>query len=130
MTTPLKPPSTTNLRQLFRVPVLPSAGLLTTVDFDGRAAVKVNVCDVTELGIQIKLSAKNSPSFIEGARVDVDFLFRGETIHMNGEVSRLTDDHVVILLPDPTTNVQRREASRWHDVKLSLQQLWLKTRVK
>lgn len=129
MNTPSNPSASTNSRELFRVPVIPKSGLSGAVRFADQDSHGVKVCDVSEAGVKVEFATENPPNVSVGMRVEFDVLYRDESILMKGVVSRLADDHVVIVFAQATDDEGRRNAGRWREVAPSIQQLWLKYRL-
>ncbi len=119
----------TNLRRSFRVPVIQHAGFEATIRLADSRLLSVNVCDVTEAGINVEFSADDHPNLSVGIAVGVEVRFRGELIQKKGEVSRLSGSHCIIVFASPMFEEDRREEDRWRETVSSLQKLWLKSRI-
>ena len=129
MNTPSNPSTSPNARELFRVPVISESGLSGAVRFADQESHGVEVCDVSEAGVKVEFVTENPPNVSVGMRVEFDAHYRDESILMKGVVSRVVDDHVVIVFAQAKDDESRRNAVRWREVAPSIQQQWLKYRL-
>lgn len=121
---------TTNLRQSFRVPILPDAGLEALILLPSQQWLRVQARDLADSGIEIELNAADWPELKVGTTVTIELRFRGKSVQKLGEIRRIHSSEIGIAFVDSTSD---REVSR--DVELArmtlvLQQLWLKSRAK
>jgi hypothetical protein len=128
-TTP-KQLTTTNLRQSFRVPVNTEAGLVTTVRMPDDQAFVVQTRDIAESGLEIEFSRKDHPELTVGATLIAELQFRGEVVQRKCEVRRVAGKQCGLLFCRQPNEDEQRPADRMNGMLLSLQQLWLKSRVK
>lgn len=122
---------TTNLRQTFRVPVLPDCGLATSIMTADGTPNPVFVRDITDAGVEIEFPDEDYPALLLGSVLLVEFRFRGETIRRQGEIRRLTGRKVGLSFEaNPTDPQESQQAIRMNGLVLAIQQHWLRSRLK
>jgi hypothetical protein len=127
-TTP-KQLTVTNLRQSFRVPVIEASGLETTVRNGKGEAFSVVAHDITEQGIEIEFPSGSHHNCSLRSMVNVELKFRGEVVHRMAQVRRVIGDRCGLAFEAPSDAAGQKQASCMRGIVLSLQQLWLRSRL-
>jgi hypothetical protein len=65
-----------------------------------------------------------------GMTVDVELRFRGECVHKKGEVRQISGAKYGLAFSSLEDEQDRRQDARLNGFVLSLQQLWLKNRIR
>ena len=120
----------TNLRQAFRVPVLPDAGLEAIVRLPDKRAFNVAAQDIAEGGMEVEFARDDKHGLMVGMHVAVQLKFRDKTVVRKAEVRRVVAPRCGLYFGSPSDNDGRRQAAAMHAIMLSMQQLWLKNRLK
>jgi hypothetical protein len=118
----------TNARQSFRVPVLPNSGLESTARLPGDSWRPVRIRDLSATGAAIEFPTE-PPELLVGARLKVELRFRGGSVQMIGEIRRHTDSTCAVAFASPDGDLEQQRATQLHGMVLSLQQIWLKSRL-
>ncbi|WP_157606042.1 hypothetical protein [Schlesneria paludicola] len=121
---------TTNLRQSFRVPVVPDAGLETRILLPNQQWLPVQARDLADSGIEVELTAADWPELTVGTAVAIELRFRGETLEKPGEVRRINASGFGIAFDDVGSECEAPRDAQLARMTLVLQQLWLKNRTK
>lgn len=122
---------TTNLRQTFRVPVLPNAGLETSIITADGTPNPIFVRDITDAGVELEFPDEDYPVLLLGSVLLIEFRFRGEAIQRHGEIRRLTGRKVGLSFEaNPTDPQENQQAIRMNGLVLAIQQHWLRSRLK
>jgi len=121
---------TTNLRQSFRVPVIPEAKLETLILLPSQQWLPVQARDIADSGIEVELTAANWPELNVGTAVTIELRFRGESIQKSGKIRRINASIFGIAFDDVVNERERSRDAQLARMTLVLQQLWLKNRTK
>ncbi len=121
----------TNLRRSFRVPVVSDSGLIVVLRRDDRSLCHVTARNMAENGIEVEFdSDREVPSLPLGTVLAIELHFHQEQIHLTGEVGRQQGSHCGLLFSTRSGEAAQQQSARLHGVVLSLQQLWLKSRLR
>ena len=119
-----------NLRQSFRVPVVHQSGLQVLFRLPDQRELVAEALNIAETGIEVEFAAKdNPPALAAGTAVDVELRFRDELVQLTGEVRR-HQGTCAVMFAKPEGDGPQRQVARLHGMVLSLQQLWLKSRLR
>ena len=119
----------TNLRESFRVPVVEQAGLVTILCTPSNQRFTVSACDITEAGMEINFAAGDDHGLTVGTSVAVELQFRGKVVKRTAEIRRLVRNRCGLSFNRPSGATARQEAEQLRGIVLSLQQVWLKSRL-
>jgi len=120
----------TNLRQSFRVPVVHQSGLQVLFRLPDQRELVAEALNIAESGIEVKFAAKDNPPVLAaGTAVGVELRFRDELVQLTGEVRR-HQGTCAVEFAKPEGDGPQRQAVRLHGMVLSLQQRWLKSRLR
>lgn len=119
----------TNLRQSFRVPVVDNAGLETTIRTATDREFRVIAHDITESGMEFELPAGIDPGFDAGSQLTVELRFRDEVVVRPAEIRRKIENRCGVAFSSPVDEQAQQQATRMRGIVLSLQQLWLRSRL-
>lgn len=119
----------TNLRHAFRVPVIEKAGLETIIHTWQNQEFTVIARDITEEGIEVELPGKSDPGLAVGASISVELKYRGEVVRRSAEIRRIIGKHCGIAFVGAQDDQGQNQSSRLRGIVLSLQQLWLRSRL-
>lgn len=120
----------TNLRRSFRVPVVMDSGLEVRVWTADGVKHWVTACDVAESGIEIEFEAGKVPTVKVGGRLEIELRFRDETVKRTAEIRRIAGPRCGLSFGSNVEEVDREQAARLSRFVISLQQIWLKNRIK
>jgi PilZ domain len=120
-----------NLRRSFRVPVVHNSSLEVKLLRADQPAVRVITHNFSETGIEIEFANEpDSQSYLVGTTLVVELLFRSETLQLTGIVRHREDLLCGLSFQLDSTSPHARVQTKLHGIVLSLQQLWLKSRLK
>jgi hypothetical protein len=120
----------TNLRQSFRIPVIRNSGLQTIIRTPGQRQFVVMARDIAESGIEVEFTTSDDPALNVGTLVDVELHLRDEVVEKTAEVRRISGSKCGLAFTCRQDEQGRRHDVRLNGFVLSLQQLWLRSRVK
>lgn len=120
----------TNLRRTFRVPVIDNSGLETIIRTSKGEEFTVVTRDITEGGIEFESFTGIDAGISIGSKVSVEMKFRGEVVERSAEVRRVLDNRCGVAFDDIRDDHSQIQALQMRGIVLSLQQLWLRSRVK
>jgi hypothetical protein len=119
----------TNLRQSFRVPVIESSGLETIIRTFDAQEFHVVAHNITESGMEVEFPERTDYGLTPGASVSVELRFRGEIVLRSAEVRRISENYCGLVFASPLDVQSQNAAARMRGIVLSLQQMWLKSRL-
>ena len=120
----------TNLRHAFRVPVIEKSGLETILRTWQNQEFTVVARDITEEGIEIELPSGTDQGLTVGAPISIELKYRGEAVKRSAEVRRIIGKHLYsVAFVGGHDDQGQNQASRLRGIVLSLQQLWLRSRL-
>ena len=120
----------TNLRQSFRVPVVEKSGFETLIRTLKDEEYSVIARDITEGGIEVEFPPGTDPGLTIGSTISVEMRFKGEVVQRAATVRRTVDNRCGVAFVNAQDDNAQRQASRMRGMVLSLQQLWLRSRLK
>ena len=119
----------TNLRQSFRVPVIRNSGLETMIRTPDEQQFTVNAIDIAEAGIEIEFEIGDRPTLKVGMVLDVELRFRGEVVQKKSEIRHIAGSKCGLSYINQADESSQRQDARINGFVLTLQQLWLKSRI-
>ena len=119
----------TNLRRSFRVPVPENSGLKTTIHTPANQKFKVNTCGVTEGGLEIEIPLTEIHDLAVGMAIDVELSFRDQIIKRTAEIRRVDGKRYGLAFMSGAPESCSVQRSQMRSLVLSMQQLWLRTRL-
>ncbi len=122
--------TTTNLRQSFRVPIIQHSGLETVVRTADNQQFVVDTHDIAQAGLEIEFAEGDPPRLSVGQSLSVELRFRGEVVQRTGDVRRIQGNRCGLLFGQNPDDGDHQQAARMNGIMLSLQQMWLKSRLK
>lgn len=117
-----------NLRRLYRVPIISDAELTVTVKLSDDRSQRVHARDIAESGIEIDFGDGELPALNIGMLLGIELNYRDESAQRKAEVRRLDGTRCGLLFRPPSADVEREQSAALHNIVMSLQQLWLKSR--
>ena len=120
----------TNLRQSFRVPVIRDACLETIIRTTNNRQITVSTLDIAEGGMEIQFPPDDEHGLAVGNNVAVELRFQGQIIQRKAEIRRLAGSRCGLYFGIPSDEDGCRQAATMHRIMLSIQQIWLKSRLK
>jgi len=121
---------TTNQRHSFRVPVIKDSGLETVISTPDKRRFDVTTRDIAETGIEFEFGTDECPSLVAGTSLDVELRLRGEIVQRRGEVRRAIGNVCGLSFNALSDEDGCRRVARMNGFVLTLQQMWLKSRMK
>ena len=121
---------TTNLRQSFRVPVLPEAEFEASLFLTDDQCLAVTAIDVAQAGLEIELLNENDAALSVGSVVTTELRLNGETVRRPCEVRRIAGRRIGLSFVTSHEEVDLEMATTISSMVISLQQVWLRSRVK
>lgn len=120
----------TNLRKSFRVPVVSDSGLRVVLQRAGLPLSNVTPKNITETGIEVEFPTDcEVPLLPVGIVVDVELHFRQEQLRLAATVRHQEGPlYGLLFVPEIRAEIHH-QTHRLHGIVLSLQQLWLKSRL-
>lgn len=116
----------TNLRSSFRVPIIENSGLETIVrTYDGQQFT-VLACDITNSGMEFEFT-DCVPDLSVGSMISIELKYRDQVVRRSAIVRRTAANQCGVAFVGGTGD--HAEASRMRHLVLSLQQLWLRSRL-
>jgi hypothetical protein len=119
-----------NLRKSFRVPVIKNSGLQTAIRKSDETRFVVTTHDIAVAGIEVEFNPSDHPGLKVGMFVDVELRFREETVEKRGEIRRISGLVYGLAFTCPPGQQEQNHDARLNGIVISLQQLWLKSRIK
>ena len=120
----------TNLRKSFRVPVVSGSKLLVILKQAGLPPWKVTAGNIAETGIEVEFPTDSDvPTLPLGTVVEVELHFRQEQLRLTASVRHQQGPECGLLFVAATGAESQHQTERLHGIVLSLQQLWLKSRL-
>ncbi|MEK6257848.1 MAG: hypothetical protein AABP62_04430 [Planctomycetota bacterium] len=95
-----------------------------------RHAITGDALNIAETGIEIEFAAREVAPLSVGTLVGIELCFRDEIVHLTGEVRRHQGTHCALMFAEPTSDQSQHKAARLHGMVMSLQQFWLKNRLR
>ena len=120
----------TNLRQSFRVPVLPEAEFEVSLFLADDQSLGVTAIDVAQTGVEIELRNRNDAALSVGSVVVAELRFNGETVRSPCEVRRTAGRRIGLSFVTSEDKADVQRESTISSMVISLQQYWLRSRVK
>lgn len=121
---------TTNLRQSFRVPVLPEAEFKAAISPNDDQWFAVIPIDIAQTGLEIELGEKTEFAPAIGDVVNAEFGLNAETVRRRCEVRRIAGPRVGLSFVESDDKADLEKATAISSMVISLQQVWLRSRVK
>lgn len=120
----------TNLRKSFRVPVVSGSELRVVLRQVGQSSWNVTAGNIAETAIEVEFPTdREIPTLSLGTIVEVELHFRNEQLHLTASVRRQQGPQCGLLFVAATGAEAQHQTERLHGIVLSLQQLWLKSRL-
>ncbi len=120
----------TNLRKSFRVPVVSDSELLVILKLADQPSWNVTAGNIAETGIEVDFPTdRDVPTLPLGTVVEVELHFRQEQLRLTASVRRQKGPQCGLLFVAATGAEAQHQTERLHGIVLSLQQLWLKSRL-
>lgn len=120
----------TNLRRSFRVPVIMDSGLETRVWTADGVKHWVTACDMAESGIEIEFESGKVPELKVGGKLEIELRFRNENVKRTAEIRRIAGPRCGLSFGSNVEEIDREQAARLSRFVISLQQIWLKNRIR
>lgn len=117
-----------NLRRLYRVPIVSEAELRVTAQLSDDRGLEVHARDIAESGIEIDFGDGELPPLNIGMLIGIHLNYRDESAQRKAEVRRLDGTRCGLLFRTPSAEVEREQSAALNNIVMSLQQLWLKSR--
>ena len=80
-------------------------------------------------GIEIELPLESAPILTVGSTIAIEMAFRGEVVQRGARVVAVRENRCGLAFLSPQDENSQRQAARTRGIVLSLQQLWLKSRL-
>lgn|GEM_PF-2161038 len=117
-----------NLRRLYRVPIISDVELGVSVQLADERVLGVQARDIAESGIEIDFGNGELPALNIGMLIDINLTYLDEIAYRKAEVRRLDGTRCGLLFRPPTADVEREQSAALHNIVMSLQKMWLKSR--
>lgn len=120
----------TNLRQSFRVPIVPEAAFEAAVSLADDQWMTVRAIDIAQTGLEVELPESDTASLSIGDIVNSEFRFHEDVVRHYCEVKRVSGRRIGLAFVVADEEEDRVKANVVSNIVISLQQVWLRNRTK
>ncbi|MBM4076115.1 MAG: hypothetical protein FJ267_10760 [Planctomycetes bacterium] len=105
-------------------------GLHSTVRVVEKQPIQVTPINIAETGIEIESEHLGDFGVDLGCAIQIGLDFQQKTIDLSGVVKRRRGSRFGIMFTHPPDSWTTRKADQLHSLVFSLQQMWLKSRIR